>query len=100
MSNSTRPTAEQVAAEIATLNALKPRVPARTGFDDNHAAIDAQIAVLTGPMSRESTYYTYGWGDDEAETDEHTLDAALQAQDWLEGATAEAPSLNWSTVAV
>ena len=44
---SKRKTEEQISAEIAALVALKPKVRQRTAFgDDNHAAIDAQLAVL------------------------------------------------------
>lgn len=39
--------ADQIQSEIQKLHAIRPRVPRRTAFNhDNHAAIDAQIAVL------------------------------------------------------
>ena len=71
----------------------------RTAFgDDNHAAIDAQLAVLRERMSSEQVYDAYG--DEGAdEFDQHTFDAALSAHDWMTGALAsdeDAPAASWS----
>ena len=50
--STTKPTSEQIAAEIALLQAVHPKVPTHSFFgDDNRAAIDAQIRVLQERMS-------------------------------------------------
>lgn len=92
-------TEEQINAEIAALVELKPKVRQRTAFgDDNHAAIDAQLAVLRERMSIDDVCSAYG---DEGmdEFDQHTLDAALSAHDWMTGALAgdeDAPAASWA----
>jgi hypothetical protein len=95
---SKRKTEEQINAEIAVLVALKPKVRQRTAFgDDNHAAIDTQLAVLRERMSSDEMYDAYG--DEESdEFDQHTFDAALSAHDWMTGALAgdeESPAASW-----
>lgn len=96
---SKRKTEEQISAEIAALVALKPKVRQRTAFgDDNHAAIDAQLAVLRERMSSDDVYSAYG---DEGmdEFDQHTFDAALSACDWMTGMLAsgeDSPAASWA----
>jgi hypothetical protein len=96
---SKRKTEEQIIAEIAALVALKPKVRKRTAFgDDNHAAIDAQLAVLRERMSSDEVYDAYG-DEDADEFDQHTFDAALSACDWMTGMLAsdeESPAASWA----
>ncbi len=74
-----RPTPERVQQEIATLQEIKPRVRRRNFFgDDNHAAIDAQIAVLKNGLDEDAI--DAQWSDNE-----HTLDSALEALAWRNG---------------
>ena len=95
---SKRKTEDQINAEITALVALKPKVCKRTAFgDDNHAAIDAQLAVLRERMSSDDVHDAFG--DDGAEEfDQHTFDAALSAHDWMMGAMSsdeDAPAASW-----
>lgn len=89
---SKRKTEDQINAEIAALVALKPKVRKRTAFgDDNHAAIDAQLAVLRERMSSDEVHDAYG--------DQYTFDAALSAHDWMTGDLAsdeDAPAASWA----
>lgn len=104
---STMRTTLEIDAEIAALKALKPRVRERSFFgDDNHAAIDAQIAVLTERMSMDDVYSRFGQDDtkecDIEEHSEHELDCALNARDWMCGALAadeQSPSQSWGDLA-
>lgn len=97
----TMPTPDQVAAEIELLKGLKPRVRPVSAFgDDNRAAIEAQIAVLTERMSLDDVYDRFGVGAflDEDEFDQYALDSALVAHDWLHGLRAadeESPAKTW-----
>lgn len=95
---SKRKTQEQIDAEVAALVAVKPKVRETNAFgDDNHAAIDAQLAVLRERMSHDDVYDAYG-DEDSEEFDQHTLDAALSAHDWMVGTLAAdegSPSEGW-----
>lgn len=94
---SKRKTEEEIDAEVAALVTLKPTVRKHTAFgDDNHAAIDAQIAVLRERMGSDEVYDAYE--DDSDEAGRHALDAALGAYDWMTGALAsdEAPAAGWA----
>lgn len=97
----TMPTPDQVAAEIELLKGLKPRVRPVSAFgDDNRAAIEAQIAVLTERMSLDDVHDRFGEDAflDEDEFDQCTFDSALQAHDWLRGvlaASEESPAKAW-----
>ena len=96
---SKRKTEDQINAEVAALKALKPTIRERTAFgDDNHAAIEAQISVLRERMGSDEVYDAYG--DEEADDfDQHTVDAALSAHDWMTGALAadeDAPAASWA----
>ena len=98
---STKPTPDQVAAEIELLKRLQTRVRPVTMFgDDNRAAIEAQIAVLTERMSLDDVYDRFGEDAflDEDEFDQYALDSALVACDWLRGLRAadeESPAKTW-----
>lgn len=92
-------TDEQINAEIEALKAVKPSVRKVSAFgDDNHEAIDAQIRVLTERMSLDDVYDA--WGDEDSdEFEQHLLDAALEARDWMTGARAAnegSPSEGWA----
>jgi hypothetical protein len=90
---------EQINNEINALRTIKPTVRKTNAFhEDNHEAIDAQIAVLEERMSHDDVYDT--WGDEDTdEFSQHLLDAALRACDWMSGDLAESegsPSSDWS----
>ena len=95
---SKRKTEEQINAEVEALVAVKPKVRELTAFgDDNHAAIDAQLAVLRERMDHDDVYDAYG-DEDSDDFDQHTLDAALSAHDWMVGTLAAgegSPSEGW-----
>jgi len=91
-----RPTREEIDAEIEALEALKPRIPARTFFgDDNHAAIDAQIAVLRGEVDEDETFDN----EESGEWSEHTGTSARDACSWMDGDSETSPSEDWATIA-
>jgi hypothetical protein len=92
-------TNEQIGAEVAKLEILKPQVRRYNVFgEDHYHAIDAQIAVLSDEyMYIDEIYDTYG--DEEAdEFEQNVLDAAIEACDWRDGSLAEdeAPNVGWS----
>ena len=111
------PTKKQVAAEIATLEKLKPRVRPSSMFgDDHHAAIDAQLVVLRerldsdeihkrfAPITAEELAAESGEEPDESQAadinrDEGRADnvvtEALDAALWLDGDIKEKPSASW-----
>jgi len=99
----TKPTPEQVAAEIARLKAVHPRVPTHSFFgDDNRAAIEAQIRVLEERMSLDEVHDTFGEMSAEGDFSQNTLDCALTAHDWLQGISADdeaAPASGWEGIA-
>lgn len=91
-------TFDEIEREIAALIAIKPHVRMKTPTgDDNRAAIDAQIAVLRARMTAEQVYERFGdpssllSGDDDEISDEapgfdqHALDSALDALNWMTG---------------
>jgi hypothetical protein len=87
----TLPTPEAITAEIAALQAIKPRVRHYTLFgDDNHAAIDAQIELLMDPDPEEAI------NDYSIENDEHIYFAVSEALEWLRGERDEPPSVDWA----
>lgn len=104
MSTEAKPTAEQIAAQVLALQGLQPKVRPFSAFgDDNRAAIDARIEVLTRRMSVSQVYNR--WGDDtdaeeseEDEFDENLLECALQAAQWLIAelvAGEKSPAASW-----
>lgn len=102
---STKPNPDQVAAEIVQLKGLLPRVRPTSMFgDDNLAAIEAQITVLTERMSLDDVYGRFG--EDafliEDEFDQYVLDSAISAHDWLHALLAEdeeTPAKSWEDLA-
>ncbi len=79
-------TQEQIQAEIKKLQEMKPKVRRRTAFgDDNHAAIDADIAVLKDDLDLDDIYDAY-------EDNQHSVDSAMYAREWLDGNEDEPPS--------
>lgn len=84
----TKPTSKAIAAEIAKLKALKPKVRRYSFFgDDNHAMIDAQIEVLEKDMDDDAIYRHFS-GEPRSE--------AENARNWLDGDAADgAPSKGW-----
>lgn len=104
-----RPTPEQIEEEIAKLETMKPHVRRHSLFnDDNHAAIEAQIRVLRERMGNGQVHDTYGEDNDDEDdfafddlpdSNEHTFTNALEASDWMTGASTEPPpSENWSSL--
>lgn len=86
----------EVAAEIAALQAVKTQVPKYSHFgDNNHAAINAQIAVLTERMTRDQVRARF------PEDGADKLFMALIAADWMEGDLVgpddTLPSQDWLT---
>ena len=70
---------ERVKPEIEALKAIKPNVRRYSIFrDDNHAAIDAQIEVLTDDLDWDTIDAEYGHS-------QHLYDAARDARIWLDG---------------
>lgn len=87
-------THEQIEAEIAALNEMKPNVQHHSAFgDDNHEAIEAQLSVLRERMDIDEIYDA--WGDEDSdEFAQYVLDEALAARDWMVG-DGLAPSEGW-----
>ena len=101
--STTKPTSEQIAAEIALLQAVHPKVPTHSFFgDDNRAAIDAQIRVLQERMSLDEVHDTFGKLTADGNFSQNTLDCALTAHDWLNGdlaADEASPAFGWEGIA-
>ncbi len=97
-------TKKQIKKEIAALKKIKPRVP-RTNFfrDDHHAAIDAQIKVLSESMSIDrvfdefpSTEMSGGRVPEEDCVAQNVHEAAYEAARWLnDDEEIAAPSEGW-----
>lgn len=80
-----RKTDAEISAEIVALKSLKQSVPRFTLFEeDNHAAIDAQCAVLAERMTHDDVYEAFG-NEDHSNFAQHILDAALAARHWMCG---------------
>lgn len=88
------PTQKQITAEIAKLTKMKPKVRRRSGFgDDHHAAIDAQIYVLTERSDLDDIYDAWAEEDHASNVQE----AAVEACHWMTGENAQqAPSKGWA----
>lgn len=92
------PSPTEVAAEIATLKELLPKVRRWTFFkEDNHEAIQVQIGVLEDELDEDGCYICYAEEafEDHSEFDERILNVALDAARWLEGSDKEKPSEGW-----
>jgi|GEM_PF-1656998 len=98
----TKPTPEQVTAEIAKLREMKPHIPERSVFNDNnHEAIDADIEVLEKNLREGDIMYRNEMleNDDGEYLSDHAMDSALGALRWLEGDEEMSPSTNWEGLA-
>lgn len=109
MSTKQRPTPEQISEEILALINFKQLVRRFSGFgDDNHAAIDAQREVLSEGLSMNDIYDRFGSDEDDLEEgdfddgfDQHQLDCAIEAHDWMTGERAideGRPSEGWKVL--
>lgn len=83
-------TPAEIAAEVAKLKAVKPKVRRTNHFgEDNWAKIDAEIAVLEGRMSEDAIWRAYGPpvdGDGQLDGEPDAVcDAALSARRWMDG---------------
>jgi len=85
----TKPTREEVQAEISKLKELAPVIRQVTMFgDDNRAAIEAGIVVLVRNLTEDQIWDRF--------TVSHTRDSALCAWDWVNGGEMDgSPSTNW-----
>lgn len=96
MSTAVHKTDEEITAEIAALTAMKPTVLRFSKFhDDHHAAIDAQIEVLTQRMDSDAVAAAF----DEAA--DNVREEALDAHDWMHGLQGNdmlQPSVNWQSL--
>ncbi len=96
MTTAVRKSDEEIAAEIAALTTMKPTVLRFSKFqDDHHAAIEAQIDVLTQRMTIEELAADFG------ESADNILDEATDAYDWMNGLQADdmlKPSENWASL--
>lgn len=92
-----RPTREEIEAEIEALEEIKPKVPESSHFgDDNWASIDAQIEVLRGEID-ENDFEIFV---DDGDWSEHIRDEAQYAYDWMTGYTTDPPpSEGWQAIA-
>jgi len=76
-------TAEEIKQAIEQLKEIKPKVRKMTAFgDDNHAAIEAQILVLTETMTEDQIWDE--WPED-SNSHERIRDNALDAYNWMTG---------------
>lgn len=82
-------TKEEVAAEIAALEACKGYVPRFTVFrQDNHRHIDHIIEFLRGEVDTTADEF---WDD----FDDRDRSAIMDAEEWLNGKANNAPSSDW-----
>ena len=100
-----KPTAKKIAAEAEKLKAMKPNVRRNSSFgDDHHAAIDAQIRVLTEDMSEHDIYDMEPNNEEEEEYDdlwkENEVSSALEARRWMDGEEKNPPSKDWEGLLV
>lgn len=101
----TKPTAKAIAAEVAKLKAMKPKVRRYSAFgDDNHVAIEAQIEVLEKNLTDTmiDSRSVFEDEDDYEESDKwktNTRDAACEARKWLDGKSEDGkPSQGWENL--
>lgn len=78
-------------------------IPRTTFFgDDNHAAVDAQITVLSDLLSEDEVLdrtQTEDMDDAEKEWTQRTGDCARDAALWLAGDEQNPPSKDWQSLA-
>lgn len=86
-------TATQIKKEVAALTKMKPKVLHHSAFgDDHHAAIDAQIHVLSQGLTEDEIWDEYG---EDTGTADNVRGAALDAATWAEGGSEDKPSDSW-----
>lgn len=85
-------TKEERLAEADKLRDIQPRVRRFSAFnDDNHAAIDAQVAVLVGDVLEDDIF---------EEFDGSVADEAQSAANWMNGESDEASlAESWAEIA-
>ena len=85
-----KPTKKTIEKTLKRLKKIQPKVRHYSAFgDDNHAAIFAQIAVLEGTAPDE-----YNRAGIEMEI----YEAAVQAQEWLDGEVEENLADDWEAL--
>ena len=103
-----KPTDEQIRAELATLKDYAPRIRQRNAFgDDNRTKIDAQIhflsAYILNPYTDSGRYSPGEDGDnDELDIDEQfeVYNSVLDVDRWLKGEEPDTPSSGWEPLLV
>jgi hypothetical protein len=95
-----KPSEKQINAEIAKLEALKPKIPHFSIFgDNNYEKIDAQIEVLKEGLTEDEVYNRF----EDTENPDQTADLVSNARDaslWLVGESEEGtPSKGWEDLA-
>lgn len=82
-----KPTASEVATEIAALKAAKSYAPQFTKFgENNHESIDRQVEFLSGDIDTTAEEFE--------EFSSREQSAIAEAEEWLESG-GEAPSAGW-----
>jgi hypothetical protein len=95
-----KPDRVRIEREAAILAELLPKVRRHSLFgDDNHAAIEAQIAVLREDLDDDDIIRRFDEGDDEDRASCYVVDAAIEARCWRDGEAPDAPSEDWATLA-
>ncbi len=78
-------TKKEIEKQIEEIKKAKTTTPARSAFgDDNHAAMDAQIEVLTKGMDADDVYAKWEDGDN-YDKNRNLIHAAESAVEWLDG---------------
>jgi hypothetical protein len=88
------PTREEIEAEVEKLKEMEPNVRQFSKFDDNRAAIRAQIEVLEEALDESEIFDRFEDADD-PDAPNSIMEAAQEALRWMEGEEDEAPSLGW-----
>lgn len=103
----TKPTPNEVDAEILALNALVGKIiPSSIFGDDNNAKLAAQIKVIETNMPHDSIYDTWGVSENaEEDAESPELNDALAARRWLDGEWNEGveypyPSACWKVLVI
>lgn len=93
------PTEKEIQKEIKVLTEMKPKVRRWTYFgDDNWAAIEAQIDVLTRNLSEDDVCDEYDEENEEEGKTEYSKESALHACQWLTGEEKDPPSKGWKVL--
>lgn len=93
-------TPKQIKAEMDKLKTMKPKVLRRSMFGaDHHAAIDAQVEVLTKTLHPDAVYEEFPNRETtgvEEDYPSNVFEAALEAAEWLHEKEKQlAPSVGW-----